>query len=357
MNDWDLLKEWTEHGSHEAFRSLVERHLRLVYSVARRSVGSPSHAEEVTQAVFVMLAQKGPSLPGRTVLAGWLYRATRFVALELVRKEARQQAKHDELARMETSEPLWEQVRPVLEDALDGISRNERDAIMLRFFEDRSLREVGAELNISEEAARKRVDRGLEQLRKLLARQGIATSSGLLSATLATHAVQSPPPGFADFLISNVATKSSMSTAALVTNTLKLMAWTKTKTVIETALAALLILGVGTVGVRYALRTSTASTSVAERLVGKWQINDGEETMEFRDDGTCVGLDRYGRVVVGTFSLRDGNHMKLELTTTATNRAGMRTVDKAAGVVEFALNEDSLTMNDDGSTKQYRRSN
>src|SRR6185295_18192098 len=119
-DDWQLLLEWIERGSDEAFRTLVERHLNLVYSVARRSVPTSSQAEEVTQTVFVILARKAASLPRRTVLAGWLYRTTRFAAMEMMRAENRQQSRREELSNMETFDPdsLWEQVKPVLEEAL-----------------------------------------------------------------------------------------------------------------------------------------------------------------------------------------------------------------------------------------------
>src|SRR5437868_4467587 len=111
MDDWQLLQEWSERGSDEAFRSLVERHLNLVFSVARRSVPTMSQAEEVTQTVFVILARKAARLSPSTVLAGWLYRTTRFVAMEMLRTESRQQSRREEWTNMETPEPngLWEQ--------------------------------------------------------------------------------------------------------------------------------------------------------------------------------------------------------------------------------------------------------
>src|SRR5436190_12459563 len=138
MNDWDLLQKWLECGSHEAFQSLVERHLNLVYSLARRSVRTPSQAEEVTQTVFIIFARKAATLSRRTVLAGWLYRTTRFVALEVLRGEYQQQSYQEEFIEMETSEPnrLWEEVRPVLAEALDRIQPRDRNALVLRFFEE-----------------------------------------------------------------------------------------------------------------------------------------------------------------------------------------------------------------------------
>jgi RNA polymerase sigma factor (sigma-70 family) len=268
MDDWELLLDWIEHGSDEAFRSLVERHLNLVYSAARRSVPTLSQAEEVTQSVFVILARKAPGLSRRTVLAGWLYRTTRFTAMEMRRRESRQHSRHEELAKMETSEPdrLWEQVAPVLEEALDRIHPRERDAVMLRFMEECSLRDVGQALGVSEEAARKRVDRGLEKLRVSLARRGIATSSALLSGVLTSHAVHVPPASLAAS-VSAGATASGLatSTATVVNGTLIAMAWAKAKAVAFIVAAFLLC---GATGTYIVMRNLPGDGSLAEEVPG-----------------------------------------------------------------------------------------
>jgi RNA polymerase sigma factor (sigma-70 family) len=246
MDDWELLLKWIERGSDEAFRTLVERHLNLVYSVARRSVPTPSQAEEVTQTVFVILARKAASLPRRTVLAGWLYRTTRFAAMEMIRAENRQQSRREELSNMETSQPdgLWEQVKPVLEEALDQIQQRDRDALVLRFMESRSLRDVGHALGISEDAARKRVDRGLEKLRTFLSRRGISTTGALLSGMLATSAVQAAPSGLAATISNTVALSGTAFAATATTTAAKAIVMTTLqKTLIATAVIAV---GLGT---------------------------------------------------------------------------------------------------------------
>ena len=243
MDDMELLREWAEQGSDEAFRTLVERHLNLVYSVARRSVPTVSQAEEVTQTVFIILARKAHGLSPRTVLSGWLYRTTRFAALELLRGESRRESRREALADMEPADAhsLWPQLAPVLEEALDQMPSRDRDALVLRFMEERSLREVGRTLGVSEEAARKRVERSLEKLRALLARRGVTTSTALLSGALTTNAVLSAPGGLAHS-VTREATASALatSTAALVKATLSLMAWQKIKAAGLVALVLLL---------------------------------------------------------------------------------------------------------------------
>ena len=102
MDDLELIKEWTDRGSDDAFRSLVERHVNLVFSVARRSVPTPHQAEEITQTVFIILARKAHTLSCQTILAGWLYRTARYAAAQLLRAESRRQHHHG-LATMDTA--------------------------------------------------------------------------------------------------------------------------------------------------------------------------------------------------------------------------------------------------------------
>ena len=87
MDDMKFLRDWVERGSEDSFRTLVDRHLNMVYCAARRLVPSSHQAEEVTQTVFVILARKAPGLSRQTVLAGWLYRTTRYAAAQMIRME------------------------------------------------------------------------------------------------------------------------------------------------------------------------------------------------------------------------------------------------------------------------------
>jgi RNA polymerase sigma factor (sigma-70 family) len=137
MDDMKLLREWVERDSEEAFRSLVDRHLNMVFSSARRLVPNPHQAEEVTQTVFIILARKAPGLSAQTILAGWLYRATRYAAAQMLRMECRRQRREEKLSAMETaaSESLWSQIAPHLEEAMDHLGQADREAIVERMLE------------------------------------------------------------------------------------------------------------------------------------------------------------------------------------------------------------------------------
>jgi len=200
-DDNELLARYVNEGSQEAFTELVARHLNLVYSAAIRQVGSGPLAEDTAQLVFTNLARKARTLPRRVVLAGWLHRDTRFTALDLLRSESRRRAREQEALAMNTLGPDshsdWTQLRPLLDEALDRLPAADRDALLLRFFEQRSLREVGEALGFGEDAARKRVARGLEKLRRLLARRGVTTTASALSLAITANAVQMAPAGLA----------------------------------------------------------------------------------------------------------------------------------------------------------------
>ena len=189
MNDEQLLQSFAEHGSEAAFRTLVERHLPLVLGTARRITGESGLAEEVAQTVFILLARKARNLRPGTILSAWLYRATRFVAARALLAEQRRRRREQEAVTMQLntdSDPAWQRVAPRLDDALGRLGQPDRNALLLRFFEQRPMRDVGASLGLSEEAARKRVARALKKLRRILSRRGTEVSTGALIAGL-TH--------------------------------------------------------------------------------------------------------------------------------------------------------------------------
>jgi len=251
MDDMQLLREWVESASEEAFRSLVDRHLGMVYATARRSLFSPHQAQEVAQTVFIILAKKASGLPRHTVLAGWLYRATRYATAQMLRTESRRQRREEKLSAMNptATQPSWNEIAPQLEVAMDRLSQTDRDAVVLRFLEEKSLADIGQALGLSEDAARKRVQRALEKLRASFAKCGVVTTSAFLLTMLSQNAVQAAPVGLAKTIAASAIGKGAVlaiSTSTLVKGTLKVMTWIKIKTVSVAALAVI-VCGVTTV--------------------------------------------------------------------------------------------------------------
>jgi len=232
MEDQQLLREYVARNSDEAFTELVRLHLGLVYSAVLRKVGDRSAAEDVTQTVFTLLAQKARTLGPQVVLAGWLYQTACFKAAQHQRAESRRQHREQEAATMQDtngpSEPEWEKIEPLLDDAMQAMNETDRAAILLRFFQQKRLREVGLALGVEEDAARKRVDRALEKLRDWFASRGVAYSSASIAALLSAEAAQAAPT-MAVTTVSAIALKAAAGVAGTAAKSLSILTAMKLK--------------------------------------------------------------------------------------------------------------------------------
>ena len=199
MNDWELLQDYVKTHSEAAFAELVRCHIDWIYSAALRRVGNPQLAEDIVQSVFALLARKARSLRRGTVLGAWLFRSTCFVAKCSLRAELRRKSREDiastmiNTAQTDDTELLWERLVPHLDQAVASLSEADRSAILLRFYQRRSLSEVGECLGVSEEAAKKRVSRTVEKLREVLKRRGVSMGGAVLAGLLAERTVQATP--------------------------------------------------------------------------------------------------------------------------------------------------------------------
>jgi RNA polymerase sigma factor (sigma-70 family) len=197
MDDHELLQAYAARREEDAFKALSERYVRLVYSAAIRQTGSAAIAEDVTQAVFMTLAQKAGSISHKVILPGWLLRTTRYAAananrLEQRRQHYEQEAMNSQLQMSET-DAAWQRIAPLLDEAVDVLPAKDRDAVVLRFFDGMSLRAVAEQLGISEDGAQKRVSRALEKLRLFFERRGKTVSVSALAAAIGANAVQAAP--------------------------------------------------------------------------------------------------------------------------------------------------------------------
>jgi RNA polymerase sigma factor (sigma-70 family) len=267
-DDMELVREYAVRQSEPAFETLVSRHLPLVYSAALRQARDPHLAEEITQAVFVILARKAGSLSPRTILPGWLYRTTRFAAANALRVRRRRQ-QHEHEAQMQSTledhpmDAAWQELSPLLDAAMAQLRDRDRDALVLRYFENKSLREVGNALGLQERAAQKRVARGLEKLHAFFARRGIASTTAIIAGAVSANAVHAAPAALAKSITAAAVAKGAAaggSTLTLVKGALKLMAWTKTKTAVVVGVGLLLMTGTATLVVKKTMPARSSAT-------------------------------------------------------------------------------------------------
>ena len=193
----DLLRQFAETRSEDAFAEVVRGHMTLVYFAAlRRTNGDVHLASDISQEVFAKLARDAVKLSRHATLTAWLYTTTRNAAIDAMRGAQRRKIREKEAHTMhqlnETS-VNWDRVGPVLDEALDRLGATDRDAVLLRFFDGLSFSEIGRALRLTEESARKRVDRALSKLQAHLARQDITSSTTALATVLLTQSARAVP--------------------------------------------------------------------------------------------------------------------------------------------------------------------
>ena len=237
-NDMDLVREFARTNSEAAFAELVRRHINLVHSVARRLTSTDGDAQDVTQAVFIILARKAGSLREKTLLTGWLYETTRFTAARLRRTHARRHAREQEAYMQSTlneadTAAVWEKLSPHLEAAMDKLAERDRTLLALRFYENKTAAETAVALNLTEAAANKRATRAVEKLRKIFAQRGVTLTATAIAGAVSANAVQAAPVALVKTISVVAVTKGAAATTStlfLVKGTMKLMAWAKMKT-------------------------------------------------------------------------------------------------------------------------------
>jgi RNA polymerase sigma factor (sigma-70 family) len=256
MDDRELLTEYATRNSEDAFRTLVERHAGFVYHTAMRQVGNHHQAEEITQAVFIALARKAGRIKANAVLSGWLFRATRYAIANHLRSNTRRQRYEEEAMLMQSifqpaeAAAVSNQMTPRLNDALNKLSDKDREAVLIRFFQNKSHKEVAQMLGVSEDAAKVRISRAMEKLRLIFSRQGIVVPAAVFVAALGTCSAKAAPAGLTASVTAVALAKgvtSSASTLTMAKCVLKLMTWAKAKTAI--AIGAGVMLAAGTAGI------------------------------------------------------------------------------------------------------------
>ena len=259
--DWQLLREYVKTGSEQAFTEIVSRYTGMVYSVSLRWMTDPHLAQDVTQAVFIVLARDARKIHRKVLLSGWLFNTAKHASLNALKMRQRRQKYESQAGETlyETDEENreWKEIAPLLNEAMAWLGKEDRQAVLLKFFEKKSLKEIGIELGLSEDAARKRIDRALPKLQEYFSKRGVTVSTVALSTLLTSYSVQAAPAGLA--VLAANASLAGLGETALVTTsitlakeTLRIMLWQK----IKIAAAVCLISSAAVIGVGSFIKNS-----------------------------------------------------------------------------------------------------
>lgn len=255
LDDSELLAAYAAGNSEEAFTELADRYVALVYSAAMRQVGEPQLAGEITQAVFLLLARKARAMSRHATLSGWLCRVAYFVSRDALRAERRRLHREQIALQMQNNpaDESWTRIAPLLDEAVAQLSAKDRSAIVLRYYEQKSLGEVGSVLGVNSDTAQKRVSRALEKLRRFFVKRGVASTTAMIAGAITANSVQAAPSALAKSVTAIAMAKgaaASGSSLTLIKGALKIMAWSKAKTVLVAAAVAVLTATTVTVGLR-----------------------------------------------------------------------------------------------------------
>lgn len=284
MNDWKVLQEYIENGSEEAFGKIVSRYINAVFSTCLREVNDRQIAEDAVVTVFLLLARKANTFKPDIVLSGWLFNTARFVSRNAIRDERRRRNREQKVVdylNIKNTDTDWDTVNPLLNDAFTALNENDRNAVLLRFYEDLSLAEVGVQLGISENTARMRLSRAIDKMRKFYHQNGVSISSLTLSALIASKVVEAAPPHLFSTTVTTVATGSiySVTVSNLVQGAIKQMLVTKIKWAV--AIFAACLLSTGIVGGMaknhislYPQKTITSKSNTAGRRYAFYYFKD-----------------------------------------------------------------------------------
>lgn len=290
-DDLHLLREYCKNHSDEAFTLLVSRYVNLVHAIAHRQVGDAHLAKDVTQAVFILLARKAGSLGANTILSAWLYRATRYACADALKRQRRWEKRNRSYMETLSDSPEatdWSHIAPMLDAAMERLRSKDHNAIVLRFFQGLSFREVAQALDITETAAKVRVSRAVEKLRIDFRARGVSLSVVAVLGAVSASSAQAVPAG----LVTSTAAVAlgsgapGASALAIASGTSKLLLWAKVKAVTPWVAAAIILLGGANLAVqqpgrnRFQPTFEVSGTLYATGFVGSSRTNAHWGTFE-----------------------------------------------------------------------------
>jgi RNA polymerase sigma factor (sigma-70 family) len=301
VSDQDLLAQFRSAHSPAVFNRIVERHGPMVLRTAFRLVGNWHDAEDVTQAVFLVLAQRVGSV--NSTLGGWLHKVTRDVSIQMLRARARRARREEDAVRQKALSPASEgHLREELDLVLVQLPDRLREAVVLRYLEGHGQEEAARMAGCDKGTLSRRCTQGLSRLGSLLSRRGVVVAPAMLAGFLTNQATAAVPATTLSALqtIGVGRAVASAQAALLAKGTLHAMFWAKLK------LCAAVVATVAAVGVAAPLVVSSASPAKVDPAKTPRQVLF---RLDF-EDGKLPAICTGGKVVDSL--ARPGNRFCLE---------------------------------------------
>jgi RNA polymerase sigma factor (sigma-70 family) len=198
VSDQQLLQRFIDHRDEAAFLGLMQRHGKTVWGVCRRVLRQEQDAEDVFQAVFLVLARKAASIRKGEAVGSWLYGVAYRIARRARHKtESRQDGeKQVRAARGEPppwSEAAFRELQRLLDDEVQCLSERYRAPFVLCCLEGMSRAEAARELGCNEGTLSARLARARKLLRSRLSRRGVSLTAILTATALSASAAVAAP--------------------------------------------------------------------------------------------------------------------------------------------------------------------
>jgi RNA polymerase sigma factor (sigma-70 family) len=248
LPDQHLLDRFVRGREEAAFTALVRRHGPLVLGVCRRVLHQEQDAEDVFQATFLVLARKAGAIGNRASVGSWLYRVAYHMALKARKQAATRHKREARAARPDEADPLAEvtgrELLAVLDAELDELPQSRREPLVLCYLQGLTRDEAARQLGCSESTLKRRLEAGKEDLRRRLARRGLALPAVLTAAGVVGSAVPATLAATTARAAIGRAALVSARVAALAHGSLRAMSAGPAKAV-GAAFFAILLVGAG----------------------------------------------------------------------------------------------------------------
>lgn len=306
-DDKTLLTKFVRNQSQTAFETLVTRYTSLVYNSAHRRVGA-DHAQDITQAVFIILANKADSLCMRNSLniAGWLFTTTRYASLQAIRSETRRRVREDNATTEKTimseatEDTLWKDISPEIDAAIDTLNAKDRNAIVLRFFKQASHSEIGRALGVCENTANRRVDRAVKKLTAYFRKRGQLITGTTLTTLVISKGTCSAAIGIstssAAVALSGASVGGIGTVSSLVTHTTHALMLAQLKWIATTTIACSIVVGSTSIGIAHKIASSNRGPDIQLLSIapfgliykGRTKLPDGHFEFQLNDRNSRI---------------------------------------------------------------------